>query len=182
MVINGLLMQELHSGLYQGIEGNNWYLNYEYVDELEDYYQKNIEMAWQNGDYVDVCNNIEYIQKYIYMSKLRNIDYRVLACITDKKLPQMILPDEIFINFLGYDYAYSGGSYYSAILNDIVSKRIQQFADISLNEYGIFETYEQVSDFVNCRSSLEKKRCNEREYLEEGDFIVYKLYEVTTPF
>lgn len=182
MNINGLLMQERQEGIYQGIEGNNWYLNYGIVTELEDYYQEHIQMSWQYGDYVDVCNNINYIQKYILYSKLKNINFRVLACITDKKLPQMILPDEMQTIFLGYDYAYSGGSYYSAILNDIVSKRITQFANLPLNEYGIFETYQQAKKFADYRDSIKKVGCHEKEYLEEGDFIIYELHEVITPF
>ena len=174
-------MQERHKGIYQGIEGNNWYLNYDNVNGLEEYFEENIEMAWQNSDYVDVCNNIEYIQKYIYYSKLKKINFRILACITDKKLPRMILPDEMSIKFLGYDYAYSGGSYYSAILNDVVSKRILKFADMSLNRSGIFETYQQVIDFIDYRNSMKKIDCSGKEYIEEGDFVIYKLYEGTLP-
>lgn len=171
-------MQKQNKGFYQGIEGDNWYLNYDSFDELGNYFEKNIERAWENSDYVDTCSDIKYIQKYISISQIKNIDFRVLACMTEKRSPQMILPDQMHIKFLGYDYAYSGGSYYSAVLNDVVSRRISQFADISLNDFGIFETYQQVTDFINQREAIRKKKCYEREYLEEGDFIIYKLYEL----
>lgn len=39
----------------------------------------------------------------------------------------------------GYDYAYQGGSYYSCVNNDIVSKRINEFKNIELNEFGLFD-------------------------------------------
>ena len=89
-----------------------------------------------------------------------------------------MLPDGINMSFLGYDYAYSGGSYYSAVLNDIIAKRILQFANIQMNKYGLFETYERVKEFINLRESMKKVECFQKEYLEEGDFVIYKLYEV----
>ena len=178
MNLNGLVIQKRNKGLYQGIEGDNWYLNYDCFNDLDDYFEKNIEKAWENSDYVDVCNDIKYIQKYICISQSKNINFRVLACVTEKKIPQMVLPDKMHISFLGYDYAYSGGSYYSAVLNDIVSKRISRFADIPINDFGLFETYKQVIDFINQREAIKKIECNEREYIEEGDFIIYKLYEL----
>ncbi len=46
------------------------------------------------SNYVDVCNDIEYIQKYVNISKEKNIEYRVLACIAEKELPQMELSIE----------------------------------------------------------------------------------------
>ena len=91
-------MQKRNKGLYQGIEGDNWYLNYDCFNDLGDYFEKNIEKAWENSDYIDVCNDIKYIQKYICISQSKNIDVRVLACVTEKKFPQMVLPDKIHIS------------------------------------------------------------------------------------
>lgn len=179
MHINGLIIQKRiqNQRHYQGVEGDNWYLNFD-LKELGIFYEENIEKAWGDSDYVDVCNHLEFIQKYIFLSKSKNIDYRVLVCMTERKYPQMELPVELNMSFLGYDYAYSGGSYYSAVLNDIISKRIPQFANIQVNRYGLFETYEQVADFIKLRESMKKSECSQEEYLEEGDFIIYKLFEL----
>lgn len=93
-------------------------------------------------------------------------------------MPQMILSQKLNMNFLGYDYADSGGSYYSVVLNDVISKRIPQFANIHLNGYGLFETYENIVDFIRLRESLKKTECSQEGYLEEGDFVIYELYEI----
>lgn len=178
MYINGFIIQKQNQRFYQGVEGDNWYLNDDHAKELGAFYEENIEKAWENRDYVDVCNNIEYIKKYVFLTKSKNIDYRVLLCMTEKKFPQMVLPGETKMRFFGYDYAYSGGSYYSAVLNDVISKRIPQFANIPLNAYGLFETYEQITDFINLRSAMKKSECSQEQYLEEGDFTIYKLYEM----
>ncbi len=177
MKINGLVIQKRTEGLYQGIEGDNWYLNYTSFKELDIFFEENIEKAWEDDDYVDVCTDMEYIQKYINISLQENINYRVLMCVTEKEFPHMMLDTEKDIMFLGYDYAYSGGSYYSAILNDIISKRIPQFSDIKLNSYGLFELYEDVVNFVRFRETMKCNECSQTEYLEEGDFTIYKLYE-----
>ncbi len=78
--------------------------------------------------------------------------------------------------FLGYDYAYSGGSYYSAVLNDIVSKRIEEFSNIRLNKNGLFESYEEISKFIEARNRI--KNYISDMVIEDGDFIIYKLCEI----
>ncbi len=79
---------------------------------------------------------------------------------------------------MGYDYAYSGGSYYSAVLNDIVTKRIPSFSHINLNSYGLFETYDKIIYFIKQRKAMKRKEHTQKEYLEEGDFTVFELYEL----
>lgn len=178
MNVNGIIMQKKSRAYYQGIEGDNWYLNYEYSKELDKFFEENIEMAWRNSDYVDACNNMEYIQKYIDISKKNNVNYRILLCMTEKNQPKMKLPEEDNIIFLGYDYAYTGGSYYSAVLNDIISKRIPQFSKMKLNENGLFKTYEDIIDFISLRESIKKTSYMQDNLFEKGDFTVYKLYEI----
>ena len=178
MNVNGFIMQKRSDTYYQGVEGDNWYLNYKYSKEIDTFFEENIEKAWWNEDYIDACNNTRFIQNYIGISKKENINYRILLCMTTKNMPQMVLTKELNMNFLGYDYADSGGSYYSAVLNDVISKRIPQFIDIHLNEYGLFETYESIMNFIKHRESLKKMECSQKKYLEEGDFVIYKLYEI----
>lgn len=177
MRVNGLIIQRKTEGFYKGVEGDNWYLNYCGHKELDEFFKENIEKAWENNDYVDVCNSVEFIKTYIDISVYEEISYRLIACATEKEFPQMKLDKQM--KFLGYDYAYSGGSYYSAILNDIISKRIPQFADIQLNKNGLFDTYEGICDFINTRKSLKDFEKKSSEYIEEGDFIIYQLYETS---
>ena len=176
MKINGLIIQRQSQSLYQGVDGDNWYLNYCSHKELDAFFKCNVERAWSDNSYVDACNDLDFIKKYSFISASMNIKFKILACVTERPFPQMVLEERV--KFLGYDYAYSGGSYYSAVLNDVVSKRIPQFLGISLNKYGLFDTYEEINAFVYNRKFLENSNGLQSEYMEEGDFIIYKLYEV----
>lgn len=176
--MNGFIIQKKEQRFYQGVDGDNWYLNYDYKNELGAFFEEHISKTLEYSDYVDVCDKIEYIKKYIYLSKNKNIDYRVLLCVTERKFPQIVLPTDSKMIFLGYDYAYSGGSYYSAVANDVIARRRPEFAKIQVNGYGLFETYEEITDFIDLRATLEQYGCNHEQYLEEGDFIIYKLYEM----
>lgn len=178
MNINGFIIQKKNETFYQGVEGDNWYLNYDYSDEMDLFYEENIAKSWENDNYIDVCNDIKYIHQYINVSRDRDIEYRLLLCMTDRDLPRMTLSTEMNLYFLGYDYAYAGGSYYSAILNDIISRRIPAFYNVQLNSYGLFETYTGVISFVNARQKIKRVECSKKEYLEDGDYVIYKLYEV----
>ena len=104
------------------------------------------------------------------------IPIRLLLCYTNKKFP--ILNEEIIKGkkiFLGYDYADSGGSYYSSILNDVISKRIPEFKNISLNENGLFDSYDGIMGYLKARKMLiDKKKYD----FDDGDFIIYRIEEV----
>lgn len=83
------------------------------------------------------------------------IRYRVLFCETNKIFSQ-ISDAQVCLKspFIGYDYAYTGGSYYSCVLNDIVSKHIVVFKYIQLNAEGIFDKYEEVKEFSELREKM----------------------------
>ena len=77
---------------------------------------------------------------------------------------------------MGFDVAYSGGSYYSCVLNDIVSGRIPEFQSVRLNENGLLSSYEEAELFLRQREELEKATT---EYIfEKGDYVIYRLTEV----
>lgn len=174
-MINGIIFQRDENRKYKGIEGDNWYLNDIYPDTLGDFFNDNIEKSWYDTDYVDVCNDRSFIDTYIKLSYKNNIKFRMLLCETEKKKPLM---NTTCWNkkFIGYDYAYLGGSYYSAIFNDICSQRIDEFANIKLNEYGLFGKIYQMENFISKRS--EYYRNSKMGVVEGGDFIIYKLYEI----
>lgn len=174
---NGFVIQKVKDGLYQGIEGDNWFLNYEdKIDkEMVDYFDEYIDLAWSDDERVDVCNDFNYIRKYMDVSIDRSINFRIIMCYTPRERPEMI-DNEISGVFMGYDYAYSGGSYYSAVFNDVVSRRIPSFFKFKLNSYGLFESQNEIFEFVDERNRIVE---NSTEYnFEDGDFIIYKLYEL----
>ncbi len=177
---NGYIIQKESASRYEykGIEGDNWYLNYCSNNAyFENFYNENIDKSWENSDYVDCCIDESYMRQYIAESMNIGIKFRIMLCSTCKKFPVL---NDIKLDksgeFLGYDYAESGGSYYSCVLNDIISKRIKEFEKIKLNENGLFNTYEEVEEFVKYRKKLEEKGNYD---FEGGDFIIYKIIEIS---
>ncbi len=172
-MINGIIFQERGNLKYQGVEGNNWYLNDIYPEQIGAFFAEHIEKSWYDEEYVDVASDLSFINLYINLSKRSGIEFRMLLCETERTLPQLG-QKKWEQKFIGYDYAYSGGSYYSAVLNDICSQRINEMNSIKLNKYGLFENIEELKHFIAKRKELYESNLD----IEEGDFIIYKLYEI----
>ncbi len=174
-MVNGVIFQKEDNKKYKGVEGYNWYLNDIYQELLGDYFDEYIDKSWYSSNYVDVCNEETFINNYIVLSQKEHIKFRILLCETERLYPRM---ENYLYNpkFIGYDYAYAGGSYYSAVLNDICSKRIKEFTIFTLNSYGLFEELKDINKFVEMRNQLIIHR-NENLF-EKGDFLIYKLYEI----
>lgn len=175
---NGYIIQRRSESNYCGVEGDNWYLNYCSDKKcFEEFYNANIDKSWSDLNYVDCCSDVEYIRCYINESLLLGIKFNILLCSTNREKP--ILEKSNLGQrgkVLGYDYAYAGGSYYSCILNDIISGRIEEFKQIHLNENGLFDSYEEVEEFIMYREKIKNE--NQDYIFEEGDFIIYKITEV----
>ena len=118
-------------------------------------------------------NQIDWCLIYIKESKKRNIKFRVLFCETTQKRPFFKEHKNLHLKFLGYDYAYPDGDYYSCLFHEINNKYIPEFCNIKLNKYGLFETEKEILSFINLRNNLKDK-----SRLELGDFFIYKLSEV----
>ena len=175
IMFNGIIIQRNQIGRYKGVEGDNWYLNDKYPELFEEYFCENIEKSWYDSNYVDVCTDVHFVEKYIELSIINHIKFRILLCETEKEKPKI---QKIVWNFrfIGYDYAYLGGSYYSAVLNDICSGRIEQFKDYILNSNGLFDNITDLKDFISKREHYKRQYGN--QLIEEGDFVIYKLYEI----
>lgn len=176
---NGYIVQKRPAiSVYKGIEGDNWYLNYCTEDPyFEEFFNANIDKAWENPDYVDCCTDETYVKKYVEESRKNGIDFRILLCATARSFPSI---EKIALGrtgeILGYDYAYSGGSYYSCILNDIISKRIEEFKQIRINKNGLFDSYEEAEEFGRYRNNLIS--ANSGYDFERGDYIIYEISEI----
>lgn len=172
---NGYIVQRKNKNKYQGVEGDNWYLNYEgRANYYQSYYNEMIDLSWKDNKRVDCCADFDYVIKYGQESKELNIEYRVILCETEKSYP--IVKPEYPTLFLGYDYAYTGGSYYSCVYNDLYERRVTEFEMMQLNKNGLFDTEEDIKKFINKRNDL-KQKYNESRF-EKGDFIIYRLSEV----
>lgn len=89
-MINGIIFQRDDNREYKGVEWDNWYLNNIFPELFEDFFGENIEKSWYDSNYVDVCNDYSFIEKYIELSKRENIKFRMLLCETDRLKPQWI--------------------------------------------------------------------------------------------
>jgi len=113
LIKNGIVVQRTHSGLYQGIEGDNWYFNYLNTEEdFETFFNDAIDIAWSDNHVVDCCTDLRYIIKYAQESRALDIEYRLLFCETEMQYPVFSENCPISMEFIGFDYAYAGGSYY----------------------------------------------------------------------
>ena len=173
---NGLIFQKKNNDGYMGVEGDNWYLNDLYPNTIGAYFDEHIARSWYKSDWVDVCNDIFFINEYINLSQRNKIDFRILLCETSCNSPKF---DETYNNmtYLGYDYAYAGGSYYSAIYSDIYCRKIAGLSEIQLNQNGLLDSESEMNIFINKRNDL-IKNCNDVNMFEKGDFIKYKLYQI----
>lgn len=184
MYINGVVMQSLKDNGYKGIDGSgfspqtaeNWYLNnVEGCERFEEYYDEHIGKTYYNvgvRSYVAACNDWNYIDDYIQESNKRKIPFRIIMCETEISEPVMVIPSDMKMVFLGYDYAYATGDNYSAVYNEIPFV----FSDFHMNHNGLFETEKEIREYIGQREIYEKT--HPQYTLEAGDFIIFKLYEV----
>ena len=82
-MINGIIFQCDDNREYKGVEGDNWYLNNIFQNYMK-IFCENIKKSWCDLDYIDVCNEYSFIEKYIELSKRENIKFRMLTREYDK--------------------------------------------------------------------------------------------------
>lgn len=185
MYVNGIVIQKRVDNRYKGIDGSgfsvnsgeNWYFNNDKQLSriFEPFYDEHINLTYWNLErhsWVSACTDMEYINTYIEESIKRNIKYRILLCETEVENPVMGIPKFVRKEFLGYDYAYETGDNYSAVYNEIP----YVFPQFELNENGLFNTEEQIKQYI-----LERERYIKSHHpctLESGDFIIFKLHEL----
>lgn len=180
MFVNGIVIQKYVNNLYKGIDGSgfsvntgeNWFLNND--DYFESYYDEHIGRTYCNLDkhsWIAVCNDIDYINKYIYEAHKRKILFRLLLCESDVPNPIFDISD-YEKEFLGYDYAYATGDNYSAVYNEIPFV----FPQFKLNHNGLFQTEDDIKEYITEREQF--KLAHPPLTLEEGDFVVFRLHEL----
>ena len=109
MYRNGIIIQSIKNNGYKGVDGSgfsadsaeNWYLNnYQDCADFEEYYDEYINRTYYNTDeksFVAVCNDWNYIEKYITESKKRGIPFRIILCETE-------IPKQVFLGAAWTDY------------------------------------------------------------------------------
>ncbi|MDQ2087452.1 hypothetical protein RBH29_13555 [Herbivorax sp. ANBcel31] len=185
---NGFIIKRIDSqyaGYYKnyfGIEGDIWpidkyakNISKKEIEYFDKYLDENIYKADNNEKFVDVCNDIDFLNTYINACKIEEYKVEVLFCETQRLFPKCeINPhkySEIF-EFLGHDYGYPGVDYYSGVYNDV--KRLSQTSQFLLNSNGLFEDQDKLLEYIELREKLKKEL--PENMLEQGEFIIYKLW------
>ncbi len=176
MYCNGIIVRQQSDEKYRGLDScgavENWYLCTE--PDFEPFYEENIERTYYNllpHSWVAACTDMDYIRRYLEKSKELGIPYRLILCETDIPQPQFD-PQGLEKTFLGYDYAYTGGDYYSAVYQEMP----YVFAHFALNENGLFETQDEIRAYLADREEFIST--HPPYTLEDGDFAVYRLWEI----
>lgn len=175
---NGFIIQKVNETSnkpYKGIEADNWFFIYR-NDKLKAFYDENIgdERSCTDDSYIECCNDKQFISDCIKYCANTDQKFRVLFCRTQLPTPEIGMIPNMRLKFLGYDYAYSGGSYYSCVQNDLF-RNFPEFGQIQLNSNGLLKNRQQLERFIELRSTVPEKY--PRGTFECGNFIAYMLYE-----
>lgn len=85
-------------------------------------------------------------------------------------------------HFLGYDYAYPNGDYYSAIVNDVIYRELDFSSKwkAQLNKHGLFPSFETVSSFANGRDRalLLANKDRSAPVFELGQFSIFRIFQI----
>lgn len=171
-----------HGYSYKGIEGDTWPISM--VDEeielqernyLYDYVYHNIEERAFDQNVAAICNDLNFLNRYLKACKKVNFQVCILFCETEKMQPkyEIDLKGNDNYKFIGYDYAYADPDYYSCIFHDI--PRVKELSQLKLNENGLFDTIEEIHQFIDIREDL--KQINSISKFESGNFTIYRLWE-----
>lgn len=84
--------------------------------------------------------------------------------------------------FLGYDYAYPNGDYYSAIVNDIIYRNLafsNRWKPL-LNKHGLFSSLETISAFSKDRerTSILANKDSPYPVYELGQFSIFRIFQI----
>ena len=179
MHFNGIIIKRRTECSYRGLDscarevGENWYLCDDDA-EFEEYYDEHIGLTYYNiedGSRVSACTDTDFIKRYCEESKKRGIPYRLLLVESDIPEPDMDDPPKDRV-FLGYDYAYTGGDYYSAVYEEVPIV----FPHLKLNGNGLFGTIEEMNAYLAEREEF--VRTHTPLTLEVGDFAVFGVWEI----
>ena len=194
MTVNGVIFQRRADGLwawregreYRGVDGDDWYLEDELWDVREQPWRALRDRvvgylgALEERSHFDpgllvAIDDPSWIRLYAEVSEALGVGYRMLLCETDLARPAM---GDLGLecDFLGYDCAWPGGDYCSAVLCDLVGGRVLELSDVPLNANGLIPTREAAEVFLWRRERL-KARYPE-SFFEGGGFVVYRLSEV----
>ncbi|MDQ0913881.1 hypothetical protein [Paenibacillus sp. V4I5] len=187
---NGFIVKSIDNNqeTYLGVDGDCWNIDEDTEglekqdrDYIKKYISQTIATSWLDEQAIDACCDLSFVNKYIKACINAKIDFQVLFCKTNRTKPSYLwninedTPENF--RFIGFDYAYPGGSFYSCVFSDLYTKRIPELSFVGLNEHGLIPSEELLKQFIERRNELiEKDRVGR---FEQGAFATYKLWQYT---
>lgn len=167
---------------YCGVDTNVWPADICSFSELTNPWWEDSAIDYEKVLLLDMENAVKY---YAHCCS-KGIPARLLYCeSTTEGTFYEITPCTTGLEkalFLGYDYAYPNGDYYSAVLNDIIYRNL----DFSnkwrphLNKYGLFPSFETVCSFSEDRecTSILANRVSSYPVYELGSFSIFRIFQI----
>lgn len=127
------------------------------------------------------------LQSYLELCVCQDIPVRVLYCevlSTEQQRYDSALHNRFATpsSLLGYDYAYPNGDYYSAVLNDLITRDLCFRVNFRnrLNPYGLFSLLKDMTEFIAERELMKSflKPEEKGTLFEEGFFSIFRLFRV----
>ena len=172
---NGLIVVENAKDWYNGVDRNPWLLS-----RCDTILHKSLKAVDQSFEYYDVTQSFDLAIHYWELANKVTGGAEVLYCeFIGARLPMYSVDLHGKISekceFLGWDYSWINGDFYSCIYNDLSLKKelFTSYLHI-LNKYGLFQTENEVDDFIRRRKKL--KRLHPKEMFEVGRFYKVKVF------
>lgn len=167
---------------YHGVDTNPWPIG---IDLLEEWVPAICNKALRDLSF-PLLLDFHTALRYHTMCSKQGILPRLLYCVV---IPDRCEPEDMEqisslpCTFLGFDYAYPSGDYYSAVANDIIYEKghLRSQWKKHLNGYGLFSEIEQIRAFAKTRNALLRDRAY-TNIIESGSFAIYGVFVIENIF
>jgi hypothetical protein len=142
---------------YTGVYGDVWPLNdIHSITELFHYLGIIRNKDLDQTACVEVTTDFDLVINYWKNCKYNNPNTRLLLIYSDIKTPKINIFNNSDFDFLGYDVAYAGGDYYSAIHQDLLVRILPELIEWrkKLNYNLLFDDYNEANQFLKERGLL----------------------------
>lgn len=169
---------------YSGVNTNAWPIGTDFDSETAMNICKHSYLSLDFPLLIDFESVLHYRQRCVCAGiKVRMLYCEVLVDHPDCNLPQFDKPQESI--YLGFDYAYPSGDYYSAVANDIIGlhRDFPTYWKNNLNEYGLLPSANHLFRFIQERNIAvkEKERHGQNLFFEKGSFVGFRIFNVDLP-
>ena len=162
--------------IYHGVDTQAWPIGFCFANDLvENLYEESFaDLSFPF--LVDYDSALAYAEKCRANGIMTRLLYcEVLSQCGSKKQPNW--GNSAAASFLGYDYAYPSGDYFSVILNELLYPETNYAFHwkAQLNQYGLVPSLEVMHSLVKERTSLMNQSDGSLLH-EKGNFVLYRIF------